>query len=95
MENINAFILAAGQGERLRPITNHIPKPLVPILGRPALQRVIERISELPVDKIGVNLHYQKDLIKEWERSEKRNTAEHEKILNRLDRVLMVVKNGG
>ena len=45
--------------------------------------------------EIAVMERGQKDLIKEWERSEKRNTAEHEKILNRLDRVLMVVKNGG
>lgn len=66
MTKINAFILAAGLGERLRPITSHIPKPLVPILGKPILQRVLERVSALPINKIGVNLHYQKDVIKDW-----------------------------
>ncbi|MBI4825695.1 MAG: phosphotransferase [Nitrospirae bacterium] len=66
MTKINAFILAAGLGERLRPITNQIPKPLVPVLGEPILERVLERISVLPVKKIGVNLHYQKDVIKGW-----------------------------
>ncbi|MDO8281589.1 MAG: sugar phosphate nucleotidyltransferase [Thermodesulfovibrionia bacterium] len=66
MTKINAFILAAGLGERLRPITNQIPKPLVPVLGRPILERVLERVSTLPIKKIGVNLHYQKDLIKNW-----------------------------
>jgi len=63
---INIFILAAGQGERLRPITNHIPKPLMPILGKPALQRVVERISSLPFKGIGINAYYMKEVIGEW-----------------------------
>lgn len=63
---INIFILAAGQGERLRPITNHIPKPLIPILGKPALQRVIDRVSALPYRGIGINANYMKETIGEW-----------------------------
>ncbi|MFA4919137.1 MAG: phosphotransferase [Thermodesulfovibrionales bacterium] len=63
---INAFILAAGLGERLRPITDHIPKPLLPILGNPVIQSVLERISGLSVHKIGINLHYKKELIEAW-----------------------------
>jgi NDP-sugar pyrophosphorylase family protein len=63
-----AFILAAGRGERLRPITDHIPKPLLPILGKPVLESVLERISALPVSGIGINLHYKKEEIKEWVR---------------------------
>jgi len=65
-EKLNVFILAAGYGERLRPITDYIPKPLIPILGKPVLQYVIERISSLPVDRIGINLHHRKEVIKEW-----------------------------
>ena len=64
--NISAFILAAGLGERLRPITDHIPKPLLPILGKPVLQSVIEKACGLPADRIGLNLHYKKELIEEW-----------------------------
>jgi NDP-sugar pyrophosphorylase family protein len=66
MNKINVFILAAGLGERLRPITDHIPKPLVPILGRPALQHVVDRISELPFRRIGINLHHKKEVIEKW-----------------------------
>jgi len=64
--NLSAFILAAGLGERLRPITNHIPKPLLPILGKPVLQSVLEKVTSLPIDKIGINLHHKRDDIEYW-----------------------------
>ena len=64
--NLSVFILAAGLGERLRPITNHIPKPLLPVLGKPMLESVLEKVSALPVAAIGVNLHYKKELIGQW-----------------------------
>jgi aminoglycoside/choline kinase family phosphotransferase/dTDP-glucose pyrophosphorylase len=63
---LSIFILAAGLGEGLRPITDYIPKPLIPILGKPVLQSILERISSLPVDKIGINLHHKKEVIKDW-----------------------------
>lgn len=65
-EPITVFILAAGLGERLRPITSSIPKPLVPILGKPVLQRVLEKISSLPAQHIGINLHYKGNVIEDW-----------------------------
>ena len=66
MNRLNVFILAAGSGERLKPITDHLPKPLIPILGKPVLQTVLERISDLPVNKIGINLHSHKEVIENW-----------------------------
>jgi NDP-sugar pyrophosphorylase family protein/aminoglycoside/choline kinase family phosphotransferase len=63
---INAFILAAGLGERLRPITDHIPKPLLPILGKPILQSVLEKVSALPLSYIGINTYHKKDIIEDW-----------------------------
>lgn len=65
-KKINAFILAAGLGERLKPITNTTPKPLLPILGKPMLQLVIEKMTGLPVKNIAINLHYMKDEIQSW-----------------------------
>ena len=65
-KTINIFIPAAGFGERLRPITFHIPKPLLPILGKPALQHVLERVISLPVNKVGINLHHKKEAIEDW-----------------------------
>jgi NDP-sugar pyrophosphorylase family protein/aminoglycoside/choline kinase family phosphotransferase len=65
-KTINIFIPAAGFGERLRPITLHIPKPLLPILGKPVLQVVLEKVSALPVNRLGINLHHKKELIESW-----------------------------
>ncbi|MEW6214043.1 MAG: sugar phosphate nucleotidyltransferase, partial [Nitrospirota bacterium] len=66
VNQINVFILAAGFGERLRPITDYIPKPLIPILGKPVLQTILEKVSNLPVNKIGINLRHKKEFIENW-----------------------------
>lgn len=63
---LKSFVLAAGLGERLAPITNFIPKPLLPILGKPILQLILEKISGLSINEIGINLHYKKNIIEEW-----------------------------
>ncbi len=66
MDSFNVFILSAGLGKRLRPVTGHIPKPLLPILGKPILQYILERIHRLPVNRIGINLHYMAEEIEGW-----------------------------
>ena len=63
---MTVFILSAGLGKRLRPITNYIPKPLLPILGKPILGHIIEKVSKINPEKIIINLHYKRDLIEEW-----------------------------
>lgn len=55
---INAFILAAGFGTRLRPFTDHHPKALAPVLGKPLLEHAIRHLQELGVKKIVVNVHH-------------------------------------
>jgi NDP-sugar pyrophosphorylase family protein/thiamine kinase-like enzyme len=66
VKKIRAFILAAGLGERLRPISDHIPKPLLPILGKSALERILDRISSLQVERIGINLHHKSHDVTTW-----------------------------
>lgn len=63
---VSAFILAAGLGERLRPITLQTPKPLLPIIGSPLIQLILDSLSRLPIAETGLNLHYKGDQIAQW-----------------------------
>ncbi len=69
MKEINAFILAAGFGERLRPITNHLPKPLLPVLGKPVIERLLDRLLAVPAANVGMNVHYKADMLINWART--------------------------
>lgn len=55
---MKAMIFAAGLGTRLRPLTDHTPKALVPVAGTPMLERVILRLKEAGFDDITVNIHH-------------------------------------
>ena len=63
---INIFILAAGFGTRLRPISHWLPKPLLPILGKPLLHYILERVSCLEFNRIGINVHYMRSEMEKW-----------------------------
>ena len=59
-----AFILAAGRGERMRPLTDSLPKPLVKIAGISMLDRVIQKVSAIAkIEKIVVNAYYLSEMI--------------------------------
>jgi len=66
VEAITAFVPAAGLGERLRPITDQIPKPLLPILGSPTIETVLNRISQLSPNAVAVNMHHHWEQIQAW-----------------------------
>jgi NDP-sugar pyrophosphorylase family protein len=67
-----AFILAGGKGTRLRPITYEIPKPLVPLQGKPILEHVIDLLRLYDVRDIVLSIGYLGEKIKEYFRDEKR-----------------------
>jgi MurNAc alpha-1-phosphate uridylyltransferase len=52
------MVLAAGLGMRMRPITNRIPKPLVPISGRTLLDWGLDALADVGVEQAVVNVHY-------------------------------------
>ena len=55
---MKAILLAAGLGTRLKPLTNTIPKCLVPISGRPLLSYWLEKLANLGINEILINVHY-------------------------------------
>jgi MurNAc alpha-1-phosphate uridylyltransferase len=55
---IRAMILAAGRGERLRPLTDHTPKPLIPVQGKPLIVHHIERLAAAGITDIVINLNH-------------------------------------
>lgn len=60
------FILAAGFSKRLRPISELIPKPLLPVAGEIILEYVYRLLRESGINTIGVNLHYKADEIEKF-----------------------------
>ena len=53
-----AMVLAAGFGKRLAPITHTTPKPLVPVAGRPLLDRLLEFLRAGGIEEVVINLHH-------------------------------------
>lgn len=66
---MKAFLLAAGYGERLRPITNFMPKPLVPVLNVPAVCYALTLLREAGITDVVCNLHHLPGQIEEFFRS--------------------------
>lgn len=52
---MRAMILAAGRGERLRPLTDHVPKPLVDVGGRPLIEHHLERLAAAGFNDVVIN----------------------------------------
>lgn len=50
------MILAAGRGERLRPLTDHLPKPLVPVAGRPLIEHHLHALAAAGFDQVVINV---------------------------------------
>ena len=66
---MDAMLLAAGLGTRLRPLTDRVPKALVPVAGVPILERVARRLIDAGADRLVINLHHLGDQIRDFVRS--------------------------
>lgn len=63
---MNAFIFAAGLGTRLKPLTDTMPKALVPVAGKPLLAHVIEKLKAGDCKKIVINVHHFAEMIMDY-----------------------------
>ena len=66
MAGMKALVLAAGLGERMRPLTDHLPKPLLPIANRPVMAYILEHLSRHGFTEVMANLHYRAEEIADW-----------------------------
>lgn len=55
---MKAMIFAAGLGTRLKPLTDHMPKALVPVAGRPMLEHVILKLKKAGFTELVINIHH-------------------------------------
>jgi MurNAc alpha-1-phosphate uridylyltransferase len=60
------MILAAGRGERMRPLTDSVPKPLLRIRGKPLIERHVERLAQAGIERIVVNLAWRGGMIRDY-----------------------------
>ena len=63
---MKSMIFAAGLGTRLKPITDTLPKALVPVCGRPLIEHVCRKLKAAGIDEAVVNVHHFADKIESW-----------------------------
>ncbi len=63
---MKAIILAAGKGTRVRPLTYDLPKPMIPVLGKPVMAYLVEHLAKYGVTEIMVNVSYLHEKIEEF-----------------------------
>lgn len=79
------MIFAAGLGTRLKPMTDVMPKALVPVAGAPLLEHVARKMLSVGIDELVVNVHHFADMIEDWVRTQDwMCTDESEKVPGRV-----------
>jgi mannose-1-phosphate guanylyltransferase len=63
---MKAMILAAGKGTRVQPLTHRLPKPMIPVIGKPVMEYLIEELANHGFDEIMINVSHQAHRIEEY-----------------------------
>lgn len=75
---MKAMIFAAGLGTRLKPLTDTLPKALVPVCGKPLIEHVARKLYASGIDEAVVNIHYFADKVEEWTNAQDWIVASHD-----------------
>jgi len=73
---MKGMILAAGRGTRMQPLSNEMPKPMIPVLGKPIMEYLIEALARHDVREIMVNVSYLPEQIENYFRDGRRWNVE-------------------
>jgi len=60
---LRAVVMAGGYGNRLRPLTEDVPKPMLPVGNRPLLELIVEQLKQAGIRRVNVATHYKGDVI--------------------------------
>ena len=63
---MKAMIFAAGLGTRLKPLTDTLPKALVPVCGKPLIEHVCRKLARAGISEAVVNVHHFASLVENW-----------------------------
>ena len=61
-----AMLLAAGYGARLKPLTDHTPKPLVPVAGRPMIEYALDKLRDYGIERVIINVSHLKQQLVDY-----------------------------
>ena len=63
---LEAFIMAGGRGKRLSPLTDEIPKPMLPIMDKPIIEFIIDNLISHGIKKIYISINYKGEIIEKY-----------------------------
>ena len=63
---MKAVVMAGGEGTRLRPLTSNQPKPMVPIVGKPCIEHIVELLRSHGMDEVVVTLAFMPQAIRSY-----------------------------
>jgi mannose-1-phosphate guanylyltransferase len=86
-----AFLLGAGLGTRLRPITAKLPKPLVPVAGKPLAAHCFDHLATVGVEEIVINTHHASE---EWKRVFPESKHKNQQLHFRHEPILLETGGG-
>ena len=98
---MKAMIFAAGLGTRLKPLTDTLPKALVPVCGKPLIEHVARKLYSVGIDEAVVNIHYFADKVEQWVNgeqwivTEKSEKCEGKMLVEISDERELLLETGG